>query len=56
MSRNNSAESVRKQAREHAKSGLGIASCPYKKKSPFQAVWIKEFVREAQLDWVNAPA
>jgi len=54
MSRRNSAESVRQQAVEHAKAGLGISSCPYKQKSPFQAVWIKAFVREAQLDWVSS--
>ena len=53
MSRRSSAESVRRQAIENAKAGLGIASCPYKQKSPFQSVWIKAFVREAQLDWVN---
>ncbi len=53
MSRRNPAESVRRQATKNAKAGLGVSSCPYKHKSPFQAVWIKAFVREAQLDWVN---
>ena len=54
MSRKNSAESVRQQAVENAKAGLGVLSCPYKNKSPFQAVWIKAFVREAQLDWIGS--
>jgi len=54
MSRRNSAESVRQQAVENAKAGLGISSCPYKHKSPFQAVWIKAFVHEAQLDWIGS--
>jgi len=54
MSRRNSAESVRRQAAENAKAGLGILSCPYKHKSPFQAVWLKAFVREAQLDWISS--
>ncbi|WP_156490659.1 MULTISPECIES: hypothetical protein [unclassified Oleiphilus] len=54
MARTNSAESVRQHAIEKAKAGLGISSCPYPKKSPFQAVWIKAFVREAQLDWISA--
>lgn len=54
MARTNSAESVRLHAIEKAKAGLGITSCPYKSKSPFQAVWIKAFVREAQMDWVSS--
>jgi len=54
MSGRNSAESVRLHAIEKAKAGLGITSCPYPNKSPFQAVWIKAFVREAQLDWIGA--
>ena len=53
MTRQNSAESVRQHAINKAKTGSGITSCPYKNKSPFQAVWIKAFIREAQMDWVG---
>lgn len=56
MARRNSAESVRLHAIEKARAGLGISSCPYPRKSPFQAVWIKAFVQEAQLDWIDAAA
>jgi hypothetical protein len=54
MSGKKSAESVRLHAIAKARAGSGISSCPYPRKSPFQAVWIKAFVREAQLDWVSA--
>ncbi len=53
MDRKNAAESVREHAIAHARAGLGISSCPYKHKSPFQAVWIKAFIQEAQMDWVG---
>lgn len=53
MRRENSAESVRRHAIEQARAGSGIKSCPYRQKSPFQAVWIKAFVREAQMDWIS---
>ncbi len=53
MSGKKSVESVRLHAAAKAKAGLGLVSCPYPQKSPFQAVWIKAFVREAQLDWVS---
>lgn len=53
MSGLNSAESVRRHAIQKARAGLGISSCPYKHKSPFQTVWIKAFMQEAQLDWVG---
>jgi len=54
MSRRNSAQSVRQHAIQNAIAGRGISSCPYKQQSPFQAVWIKAFVRAAQMDWVGA--
>lgn len=54
MSGKTSAESVRLHAIAKARAGQGISSCPYPRRSPFQAVWIKAFVREAQLDWVGA--
>ncbi|GEM_PF-1843664 len=53
MKRRNSAQSVRQHAIKNAAAGLGISSCPYKKQSPFQVVWIEAFVSAAQMDWIG---
>lgn len=53
MIKRNAADTVRADAIGKAKSGLGITSCPYKRKSPFQTLWLLTFKREIQVDWVD---